>query len=105
MASKKLQQPKTKSAKLIKLEAQLDALNIEKAKVITRLNNEERTKDTRRKILVGAFILDRAGRDEQYQGWLIKELAGFLVRPNDRALFGLPPLPPVATVDKEEVPQ
>jgi hypothetical protein len=59
-----------------------------------RLNVKKRAKDTRRKILAGAFVLDRASRDDQYNGWLVKSLDGFLTRPDDRALFGLPALPP-----------
>ncbi|MDQ2902845.1 MAG: hypothetical protein M3Y81_04750 [Chloroflexota bacterium] len=52
----------------------------------------------RRKILVGAFILERASRDEQYHRWLQKSLEGFLVRADDRVLFGLAPLPGSAAV-------
>lgn len=61
-----------------------------------RLKAKERKEETRRKILVGAYILDKASRDEQYKSWLVKGMEGFLTRADDRALFELPPLPPTA---------
>ena len=55
----------------------------------TRLKKVERAADTRKKILIGAYFLEvkYKGREEE----LIKIMDGFLVRDNDRALFGLPP--------------
>ncbi|MFC1609704.1 hypothetical protein ACFL6C_01980 [Myxococcota bacterium] len=50
----------------------------------------ERKKDTRRKILVGAMILERMKKDPDYQGQVLKSLDRFLFKPNDRELFGLP---------------
>ena len=47
----------------------------------------ERTKDTRRKILAGSVVLSRMDR-----GQLVQMLDTVLTRPEDRALFNLPPL-------------
>jgi hypothetical protein len=57
-----------------------------------RLKKEERKKDTRRKILIGAAILHKADNEPEYKQWLVHQLlGGFLERDNDRALFDLPP--------------
>lgn len=57
----------------------------------------ERAADTRRKILLGAYVIAQA----QAQGWAIPSLdlgagslSGYLNRDEDRALFGLPSLTP-----------
>lgn len=47
----------------------------------------ERTRDTRRKILAGSVVLSRMDR-----GQLLSMLEPVLTRPDDRALFDLPPL-------------
>jgi hypothetical protein len=49
----------------------------------------ERAADTRKKILIGAYFLEvkYKGKEEE----LTKIMDGFLIRDNDRALFGLPP--------------
>ena len=56
----------------------------------------EREKDTRRKILLGAYVMAQA----KSQGWELaglclgqQTLADYLTRQEDRALFGLQPLP------------
>lgn len=71
--------------RLAQLEAQRKALK-------ARLGKEERTKDTRRKVLLGALVLHRLenGRDEFSKGladWLRCELPGFLTRDGDKELF------------------
>ena len=56
--------------------------------VKTRNAYQERKNETRRKILVGAYILDKHRKEKTiYQ--LHKELDWFLTRSNDRILFGL----------------
>lgn len=92
------------------LRARLDAINqkdkerraalaARKAKLLAQLkaasrpSKAERRLDARRKILLGAFVLDQlAVRQEspaslEFNG---KRFADWLVRPNDRAVFGLP---------------
>lgn len=68
------QQREQLSAKIQKLEA------AEKAR--------EKKKDTRRKILIGAYYLDKA-RKEGSVDVLNQEMANYLKRQSDRALFDL----------------
>lgn len=51
---------------------------------------EERAKDTRRKILVGAAILAKVDRGEWPKDKLLSMLDASLSRSDDRALFDLP---------------
>lgn len=68
--------------------AQLEA---QKKTLQARLAKQERARDTRRKVLLGAFLLHRLENDRDFgltlQGWLRRELPGFLTRPDDKALF------------------
>lgn len=70
--------------------AQLEA---ERKTLQSKLGKQERAKDTRRKVLLGAFVLHRLekGQDafskEQLPAWLKKELPGFITREDDAALF------------------
>ncbi len=50
---------------------------------------QKRKDDTRRKILVGAYIIDKHGRTDTIES-LLEGLDMFLFRKGDRALFGLP---------------
>ena len=56
-----------------------------------RINAKERKRDTRRKILAGACVLDRAAKDPDSARHLKEILDAFLERERDRALFDLPP--------------
>jgi len=49
---------------------------------------KERKRETRRKILVGAFYLDQARESGQLQE-LVQKMDNYLNRPSDRELFGL----------------
>ena len=70
--------------------AQLEA---ERKTLQSKLGKQERAKDTRRKVLLGAFVLHRLekGQDafskEELPAWLKKELPGFITREDDAALF------------------
>lgn len=68
--------------------AQLEA---QKKTLQARLGKQERAKDTRRKVLLGAFVLHRLQNDKHFSAtlneWLRRELPGFLTRPDDKALF------------------
>lgn len=70
--------------------AQLDA---QRKNLQSKLGKQERAKDTRRKVLLGAFVLHRLekGQDEfskkELPDWLKRELAGFITRDDDKALF------------------
>src|SRR5262249_40768234 len=70
--------------------AQLDA---QRKNLQSKLGKQERAKDTRRKVLLGAFVLHRLekGQDEfskkELPAWLKREFPGFLTREDDKALF------------------
>lgn len=68
--------------------AQLEA---QKKTLQARLGKQERAKDTRRKVLLGAFLLHRLENDRDFgpvlKDWVRRELPDFLVRPDDKALF------------------
>lgn len=64
------------------LEAKIDSLK-------ARERAQQRKNDTRRKILLGAYIQEHQGDGIDWQEWL-KKLDPFLERDNDRKLFGLP---------------
>ena len=72
--------------RLAQLEAQRRALQ-------TKLGKQERAKDTRRKVLLGAFLLHRlekggdAFSKQQLPDWLRRELPKFITRDEDAALF------------------
>lgn len=69
--------------------AQLEA---QRKNLQSKLGKQERARDTRRKVLLGALVLHRLekGQDEfskKLGDWLNKELPGFLSRDDDKALF------------------
>jgi hypothetical protein len=72
--------------RLAQLEAQRKSLQ-------TKLGKQERARDTRRKVLLGAFLLHRLekGQDtfskQQLPDWLRHELPGFISREDDAVLF------------------
>ena len=77
----------------------LEKLRIKQEQLQARIRREqakertqERKDDTRRKILAGAAMLDRAEKDAAFKLELHALLGQFLVRADDRALFGLPAL-------------
>jgi hypothetical protein len=78
------------TALLQKLEAQAQA----------RASGEKRQLDTRRKVLLGAYLLAKIERDPDSKIAVLADLDRFLTRPAERALFELPPLtdpPPAST--------
>lgn len=87
------------SALNAKIEAQtekLRQLKEQKAKAERRVKaavqKQERAKDTRRKILLGAMLLEKLKRGEVDVNRIRADLEPFLKRNTDRELFGLPPL-------------
>lgn len=75
------------------IQERLRQLEARRNVLVARLGKEQRARDTRRKILIGALVLDRIERQpERYltsrlDDWLRAELPGFLTRENDKALF------------------
>lgn len=81
--------------KLKKLEARKAKIAAEIARVRGREAAAARRQDTRRKIIVGAVILGMVERGEGMpKNALFAALDKSLSRPQDRALFYLPPLAP-----------
>jgi hypothetical protein len=90
----------TRMSKLNRLIERRNAVNARIRQEENKLRASERKSDTRRKVLAGATVLEWAKRDSEFSSRLMAELRRFLVREDDRALFGLPPLPK----PKEEAP-
>ena len=84
--------PRAKPADRIRqLEEQRARINAEIQRVRSRESVEERKRETRRKILAGAMVLDRVARKELAEKLFLADMDRFLERDQDRALFGLPP--------------
>lgn len=74
------------------IEQRLAELDAQRATLKARLSKQERANDTRRKVLLGAFVLHRLeGDPDQFSRdlveWLRRELPGFLTRDGDKELF------------------
>ena len=76
-----------------KLEEQRARINAEIQRVRSRESQEERKRETRRKILAGAMVLDRVARKDLSEKLFKADMDRFLERDQDRALFDLPPRP------------
>jgi hypothetical protein len=76
--------------KLIRLIEKRDAVNARIKLEQNKLRSDERRRDTRRKVLAGATVLEWAKRDSEFSSRLMTELKNFLLRDGDRELFGLP---------------
>ena len=79
---------------------QLEKLKLKEAQIKARIQNleagektRERKKDMQRKILFGAYMLQRVKEGDRVALELQAKLDGYLTRDHDRALFDLPPLP------------
>jgi large subunit ribosomal protein L7/L12 len=83
----RLEQAAKKLAELKAEKARVDA----KRKV--EAGKERRKLDNKKKILLGAYMLDRMEREDGFQAKVMPRLDKFLVRPADRSIFGLPPVP------------
>lgn len=74
------------------IEERLAQLEAQKKTLQARLNKQERARDTRRKVLLGALVLHRLehgkdGLSRALPDWLRRELPGFLTRDMDKELF------------------
>lgn len=83
------------------IEQRLAELDAQRSALKARLSKQDRSNDTRRKVLLGALVLHRLenANDPEFTkrlgDWLRRELPGFLTRDNDKALFAdlLGPVP------------
>jgi hypothetical protein len=86
---------KTIEEKLAALKEKTKQLTAQKqrqdARQRAKNSKEERARDTRKKILVGALVLAKVEKGESIPPHL-PDLINDLTRNDDRALFGLPPL-------------
>jgi len=75
------------------LEQQIAQLEARTKTLKARMAKQDRAKDTRRKILLGALVLHRLEQtgdgefSKRLGDWLRRELPGFLSREEDKALF------------------
>lgn len=76
------------------IEQRLSELDARRASLKARLGKEERARDTRRKVLLGALVLHglEQSTDKEFvpalRRWVAKELPGFLTRDVDKELLG-----------------
>ena len=77
-----------------KLEEKQARIKAELQRLNARERQAERKRETRRKILAGAMVLDRVERGAVAEKLFLDDMDRFLERDKDRALFDLPPLPP-----------
>lgn len=70
--------------------AQIDA---ELLRLEAKAKAEDRKSDTRRKILIGAVVMQEMERRNDFAAWIKRLLGQRLTRPRDRALFGMGPIP------------
>ena len=75
--------------KIKHLKAKNESLEARKLTVLTKGSS---ARDTRRKILAGALILDIISKDEAAKNKFMPQLDKYLTRTDDRALFDLKPL-------------
>ena len=79
----------TTASQLLKLKEQRAKLEARIQAIEARAKQDERKKDTRRKILVGSYYLEQVIQNNQMDD-LKKKLDSFLTRNSDRRLFDLP---------------
>ena len=80
---------KNKSSLLKEFKAKEEILKARIVNLKIRQRKEEDHILTKKKILIGAHILEKIKNDQFAWAVLAKELDGFLIRPYDRKLFGL----------------
>lgn len=74
-----------------KLEEKQARVTAEIQRIKARQRHNRRKRETRRKILAGAMVLDRVARGALPEQLFLRDMDEFLERPHERALFELPP--------------
>lgn len=92
--------------KIATLETKLKQAKAMKQKIDARKRAEaskiQRAQDTRRKILIGALVMESMGRDNDTNQRMLARLDKYLTRTDDRALFELPNNKPAQTETPEQ---
>lgn len=81
--------------KLTKLEKITKQIEVLQAKANAEKNREReklRKEETRKKILIGAMVLDGMSKNQDYQSNILKNLDKYLTAERDRKLFNLTPI-------------
>ena len=76
--------------KLDELLKKREQLNAQIQKERNKLSSQQRQEDTRRKILLGALMMEMMKKGELDEKKIMKRLSGFLTSDIDRKLFDLP---------------
>lgn len=81
-----------KVTKLEKLTKQIEALQAKANAEKNREREKSRKEETRKKILIGAMVLDGMSKNQDYQSKMLKNLDKYLTAERDRKLFNLTPI-------------
>lgn len=87
---------------LERLKQQREHINARIQAAEAREKSAERKRNARRKILIGAYYLDMAQKEDKYEQ-LVKRMDEFLTRNSDRKLFNLPELKETESETKENL--
>ncbi len=90
----------TAEQKLENLLKKQNAIKNRISSITSRIRNEQDKRLTRKKILVGAYFLEKYKEEPNR---LNEMLNGFLVRDNDRLLFGLHPKSKIDTENTKKL--
>ena len=82
---------KNRTEKIAALEQEAAQIKARIQRERARVREDERKRDTRRKIIAGALALEH--KDPAFQEALRRLLNEYVTRPDERGLFDLPPLP------------
>ena len=85
---------KAQEDKLKHLKSQRQKIEARKRASAAKITRQQ---DTRKKVLAGAMVLQMMDGDESTRQRFIQRLEAFLVRNDDRALFGISPKSPNPT--------
>ena len=97
------QELKTRKKELLEAQrARKETLKRQIRRAQSRITAAERKRRTRRLILIGTVVQKKAEINPKTEDWLKQALGEYLVRPQDRELFDLPPKPDFKTPQAKE---
>ena len=77
------------TTKLEQLKKKQEQLRLQIQKEQQKESAKKRKEETRRKILLGAMVLERMARESEYREQVINKLDSYLTKERDRGLFEL----------------